>query len=174
MIKVEKFRNKDDKMVRLYHKILKNLSDKEQSDSFLTYNKGMIYSEYFSMRISEDSVTIIPKEISKDKLKELINYVNSLGFSVKLAENNSVRRSSFVKNIKDSDVYILMTSDYKSYRQNHGLTKIDLNNAGWVRCYFDISSANRAIKRKDHYYDVYKIHVKNGKILPGFTLVKGE
>lgn len=173
MIKVEKFRDKDDKMVRLYHEILKNLSDKEQSDSYLTYNKGMIYSEYFSMKISEDCVTIIPRKISKNKLKELINYVNSLGFSVKSVENNSVK-SSFVKNIKDSDVYILMTSDYKSYRQNHGLTKIDLNNAGWVRCYFDISSANRAIKRKDHYYDVYKIHVKNGKILPGFTLVKGE
>lgn len=174
MIKVEKFRNKDDKMVKLYHEILKNLTDKEQSDSFLTYNKGMIYSEYFSMKISEDCVTIIPKKISKGKLKELINYVNSLGFSVKSIGDNSVKSSSFVKDIKDSNVYILMTSDYKSYRQGHGLTKIDLNNAGWIRCYFNLDSANKAIKRKDHYYDVYKIHVKNGKILPGFTLIKGE
>lgn len=164
-----RYRNSNDKMVKLYHEILKNLSDKEQSDSFLTYNKGLITSHKFSMSIFEDHVILIPKELSTSELKAIVDCVDSFGFEITVKYN-----SFLIKDVEDSDVYILMTSDYKSYRRGHGLTKIGLNDAGWMRCYFNLDSANKAIKRKDHYYDVYKIHVKNGKILPGFTLIKGE
>lgn len=84
----------------------------------------------------------------------------------KISSYKKRKKSSLVRLIKDETlVYILMNDQYMSPDSRSKMTKITSSNNGWVRAYFNVQDALDASSKRNPYYDVYKVWIKDGKIL---------